>query len=680
MSSSEEWFERGKEAYNAGRYGEALEAFDEAIRLDPDYALPWHGKGTVLRSLSRYGEALEAYDEAIRLDPDYALPWNGKGTVLRSLGRYGEALEAFDESLRLDPDCALPWNGKGVVLRSLSRYGEALEAYDEALRLDPDNAYPWYNRSLTLRQIDRTIEADRCLFHVVYLAARAPGAKRFEALEVVPKVLEHLQQTRAAPLLVLSLFHQYDLLEVYLREPAFYREARERACSFLLTQAYLDSGRSLLNERDQWVTLGLGAFYLGDPFLAQAYFSRLDDDYEDDLLGQFYYGRTYQACAVENEGLLRIGRGHARAKLTAAGQGEPVEAEQLYYGGQLFALDFGAKAEPLLALRCFEVAAERGFLPARYLQAFVLDALDRRAERDAVIEELLWQERLLIEGHQEGFLRGTAAGHIEVSEQGWEQPFRKYAHAAEIQDAVGLVYAWLAERERADGSLPPAWVFIDRPGSDRAPDAWEGWVLADAAIADIEEAVSAAKNEQLALMRQALAFAFGAFVDAEASSSALEEEVARRVDVVREGDDLAPYVNLIRYFALSGRLEPRASLLLALYVLARHGGEDPFKDLGEKVLESSATAWLDEPVDALLVLFGLGGSLVGAPLAAGAGAVLAHLIVRYAKGLRRQQVRAQFYGAFKRDFYQYIGQMQEQLGSALSERLAALVGLGEEAP
>lgn len=116
-----------------------------------------------------------------------------------------------------------------------------------------------------------------------------------------------------------------------------------------------------------------------------------------------------------------------------------------------------------------------------------------------------------------------------------------------------------------------------------------------------------------------------------------------------------------------------------MYILARYPGEDPFKELGEKVLEGSFSDLLNEPVDELIILFGIGGSMIGAPLASGAAAMLAHLIVRYSKSFKKKKARAQFYGEFKRDFYQYVAQMEEKLGSELYERLASLAGLDEEA-
>ena len=49
--------------------------------VSPDTALAkyWCDKGCALNSQGKYDEAIEAYDEAIRLDPDSAEAWNNKG-------------------------------------------------------------------------------------------------------------------------------------------------------------------------------------------------------------------------------------------------------------------------------------------------------------------------------------------------------------------------------------------------------------------------------------------------------------------------------------------------------------------------------------------------------------------------------------------------------------------------
>jgi tetratricopeptide (TPR) repeat protein len=138
------WYGKGCALGAQKRYDEALAAFEKASTLDPEYAYPWNGKGNVLREQKRYDEALAAYEKALALDPEFANPWHGKGSVLHNQKRYDEALAAFEKTIALDPEFANPWYGKGVVLHDKKSYDKALAAFEKAIELDPEFASPYY--------------------------------------------------------------------------------------------------------------------------------------------------------------------------------------------------------------------------------------------------------------------------------------------------------------------------------------------------------------------------------------------------------------------------------------------------------------------------------------------------------------------------------------------------------
>jgi tetratricopeptide (TPR) repeat protein len=66
-------------------------------------SLAWSNKGVALIKLGRYEEALQAADKAIKLDPNLALAWSIKGIALIDLGRYEEAVQAVDKAYELNP-------------------------------------------------------------------------------------------------------------------------------------------------------------------------------------------------------------------------------------------------------------------------------------------------------------------------------------------------------------------------------------------------------------------------------------------------------------------------------------------------------------------------------------------------------------------------------------------------
>jgi len=137
---AEEWLNKGNEFAERGNYKKALEAYDKAAEIDPQYVAAWHGKGFALGELKRYQEALEAYDKAAEINPQYVAAWHGKGFALGELKRNQEALEAYDKAAEIDPQYVAAWLGKGNALGKLERYQEAIEACRKATDLKPQDA------------------------------------------------------------------------------------------------------------------------------------------------------------------------------------------------------------------------------------------------------------------------------------------------------------------------------------------------------------------------------------------------------------------------------------------------------------------------------------------------------------------------------------------------------------
>jgi Flp pilus assembly protein TadD len=159
VKTKQEWLKEGIDLLRLNRYEEALTAFEQAIHLDPNYALAYIMKGWTLNNLKLYEEALAAYDQAIRLDPNYAVTYNNKGNALRNLKLYEKALIAYEQAIRLDPNYTAAYNNKGNALRNLKRYEEALTAYEQAIRLNPNYAEVYINKGIALDELNRYKEA-----------------------------------------------------------------------------------------------------------------------------------------------------------------------------------------------------------------------------------------------------------------------------------------------------------------------------------------------------------------------------------------------------------------------------------------------------------------------------------------------------------------------------------------
>ena len=145
--------------YGQGKYDEAIKAYGEAIKLDPNYKEAFYNKGLALAALDKRNEAIQAYNEAIKLDPNYKEAFFNRGLALAALNKRDEAIQAYDEAIKLDPNYKEAFFNRGLAFAALNNYDEAIKAYDEAIKLDPNYKEAFYNKGLALAALHKRNEA-----------------------------------------------------------------------------------------------------------------------------------------------------------------------------------------------------------------------------------------------------------------------------------------------------------------------------------------------------------------------------------------------------------------------------------------------------------------------------------------------------------------------------------------
>jgi adenylate cyclase len=157
----------------------SAEFFQQAITLDPDYALAYVGLADALYVLEWYGDrpsekllaesrnaldralelddslgeayaslgaqldftdleqSEEAYKRSIELSPNYATAYHWYGTTLRQRGRLEEAGILFEKARELDPLSAIVNAEIGEYLEELGHFDEARAQMEKVLTIDP---------------------------------------------------------------------------------------------------------------------------------------------------------------------------------------------------------------------------------------------------------------------------------------------------------------------------------------------------------------------------------------------------------------------------------------------------------------------------------------------------------------------------------------------------------------
>ena len=130
----------GIEALRGGRGPEAIQEFEQAIQLAPEYPEARLGHGLALElAFGRLPEAEAEYREAIRLRPDYAEAHNDLGQLLAKRARYEDAIREFDAALA-EMLYREPWVArcnKGQALFRMGRRDEGIAEMKTCLTQTP---------------------------------------------------------------------------------------------------------------------------------------------------------------------------------------------------------------------------------------------------------------------------------------------------------------------------------------------------------------------------------------------------------------------------------------------------------------------------------------------------------------------------------------------------------------
>ncbi len=136
---------QGNYYLHSGRLQQAIHAFEQAIRLQPEVAAFHDNLGNALAAAGRLGEAVLQHRQAIALDPNQPKFYINLGSALMELGRGQEAQQAFEQALRLDPTNALGWSNLGTLYLNRGDTLQARSYFETALQLDSTEVWAHYN-------------------------------------------------------------------------------------------------------------------------------------------------------------------------------------------------------------------------------------------------------------------------------------------------------------------------------------------------------------------------------------------------------------------------------------------------------------------------------------------------------------------------------------------------------
>jgi tetratricopeptide (TPR) repeat protein len=151
---------------------EAIEDFNRAIELYPEYAAVYNNRGNVLLGIGAVREAIKDFDRAIVLAPGYAAAFSNRAGAYARLGQPDPAYLDYSRAISLVPGNAAALTGRGRVNLEASRPQAAIRDLTRAVTADARFSAAYRSRAEAKMQLEKYDEAIEDFSRAIAFEAR----------------------------------------------------------------------------------------------------------------------------------------------------------------------------------------------------------------------------------------------------------------------------------------------------------------------------------------------------------------------------------------------------------------------------------------------------------------------------------------------------------------------------
>jgi len=129
----------GLALFHQGSIQEAIKAYQQSIRFNPNIAQGHFNLGRALAEQKVYEEAIDEYRKCLVINPEDAESYNNLGNIMKEKGNFDEAIKYYTEALRIDPNQEKASYNLGNIYLNKGNIQKAIEYYEQAVRNKPSN-------------------------------------------------------------------------------------------------------------------------------------------------------------------------------------------------------------------------------------------------------------------------------------------------------------------------------------------------------------------------------------------------------------------------------------------------------------------------------------------------------------------------------------------------------------
>jgi tetratricopeptide (TPR) repeat protein len=146
------WNYLGVAYHGAGRFSEAIKAYQQALALDRNLAVGHFNLGSLYLDQSNLPSAVLELTSYTGLQPNAAVGWVKLGTAQVRARQPDSSEKSFRQALKLNPHLPEAWNGLGLGQIQRRRYEEAAQQFKAALHEQPGYSPALLNLAIVAHQ------------------------------------------------------------------------------------------------------------------------------------------------------------------------------------------------------------------------------------------------------------------------------------------------------------------------------------------------------------------------------------------------------------------------------------------------------------------------------------------------------------------------------------------------
>lgn len=153
-------YKSGREQFNLGNIAGAIQAYQQALEIEPKFADVHLSLGHAYLRLQKSQEAIKAFKEATKINPEMEEAYYGLGLEYFRAAKMKEAAEAFKKAVKVRPSMAKAHYGLALAYQEMGKQDQLIEEYrilqtlDAQLAKKLSDSFPEFNLPCGGRRCD----------------------------------------------------------------------------------------------------------------------------------------------------------------------------------------------------------------------------------------------------------------------------------------------------------------------------------------------------------------------------------------------------------------------------------------------------------------------------------------------------------------------------------------------